>query len=110
MSDVKRGDGVSLLNRRTSDEQVVSRKRDALGRLPSANLPGDFRRAFSIGWTETCFFSSDRGRYRDLDLAERPRFEPQEIFSGLSFRFASMMMLEPRISPRTGNSMTGCAP
>jgi hypothetical protein len=134
VSDVERRDGVTLLNRRRADQQVISRERDAVGRLFSTKLAGDFCGAVG-NWVHrdmllqfinkgatapadfwrvgACHavdeFSEGHCRDGDLNLSEGLLDGCEQIFHRLPFSFRCDITLESRIIPRREDSMVGCA-
>jgi hypothetical protein len=60
MAGAKRGDCVTLFDSRSTDQQVISRERDTLASLFSADLTSDFRGRFGNGERRHVFFSIHR--------------------------------------------------
>lgn len=102
----------ALLNRGRAVQQVIGRECDALGRLLSADLPGEVRCAVSnrMHWDVLLQFidagsaglpdlwrvrardamhefRKGHGRDGDLDLPECPAHEHEQIFHALAFPF-----------------------
>lgn len=125
---------IALLDGRSTDQQVIGGERNALGRLFSAELARDLGRALSHGVYRNMLlqfidegaaavsdfrrfganhsmheFGDGHRRDGDLDLAEAPPDERQQVFDRLPLPFPAMITLESRISPRRGDSMAGCA-